>query len=1120
MVVDVSDFESFAGDHGWDQEIAHLYFEAFSIQDADDPAEVWQRLRSSNREFELASFGLGWEVSNAARSTAYPVRNTIRRLVSRQQTSASFPLTQYLRELMQNAIDVSVDGQTLAISFSVAENQMTFEHNGRSFLGPSQSSRLGEMGALLPVGETTKRGNFHSIGKFGIGFKGWMLFFNTIKHQHSDGTRSVDIQYSLPSNQLRDVTIHGPEAMENPDEIRKTKFVFSDVRDGRTDDFSDLTAESILTEWLPMIRFVDKNISISLNIHGVEREISHSAEELEPMNNEHFRILQFQTPIQQPVLFKCMYKDGNCSPDDLFSAPSGFDVSDNLPDCPECGDAQDVVRLEPETEFLIEETIAIQGRVQPQDEITGCVQQYIREESRQFESENEANNPWGSVTETDWYSQVKMHFGIQVNQQSDLPKPWLFSLAEITSSTGWIHGDMETLHENTPWCLDGPFFLDPDREHLDHETQLSKSANRLLMKQFLTRFVGRLARYLHDNEDLESIRLNSPFDRMINTQVDHGLSTWFSYLIQNANEDGEDQKLITYSELFGGFALFQNSASELINPNLARRIPERWELPGGRPVFEWLSEVGDLTHWPDVPAHITEQVDILNTDLAPLLYTVPEFTNTEFYQRMVECDLWERLSSEHRDLLDCDWIRLPLPEGTLAIVGATQGWPAPLNLLINEMKTEGVWFTNDVSVINNYSANDVAGRWTVARGTPTLRIPTEAEDSWWYNQLIAKSVEIGIQAPPSFFDEIQAYLEDETADFFLGEIMHFPSGANTSPTIHGRALVPFDHPVRSNQEQTYALRFGSSYTFRTGGTGGRLWRNFPDENFEKVVDTKQMMFEVGTTHHGTFNNEPMILIGYPINPFAIIELYISLLGVPEHSTMRGGFLIVNPQVNQDNLTRLRQQNWTKLPTISLSVDPLEYEFVWGEGFDYQGNEEYGNDSWNHKWEENVHRYVKHHENNRFYGRFMRLMNHASRSKEFIVRRLPMDQIYGHPEFTDSFHENTPRISIILQLNKARFSRNPAALRYVKMYRGGRNSPYSLKVANIMTPAQANLNEGMRRNLRVLDLEQFSVFTEANLAGFTLPLALENPPWLLSLDTLDGFIDEFELLKKSLMISKM
>ena len=41
MVVDGSDFESFAEDHGWDREIAHLYFEAFSIQDADDPAEVW-----------------------------------------------------------------------------------------------------------------------------------------------------------------------------------------------------------------------------------------------------------------------------------------------------------------------------------------------------------------------------------------------------------------------------------------------------------------------------------------------------------------------------------------------------------------------------------------------------------------------------------------------------------------------------------------------------------------------------------------------------------------------------------------------------------------------------------------------------------------------------------------------------------------------------------------------------------------------------------------------------------------------------------------------------------------------------------------------------------------------
>ena len=191
-----------------------------------------------------------------------------------------------------------------------------------------------------------------------------------------------------------------------------------------------------------------------------------------------------------------------------------------------------------------------------------------------------------------------------------------------------------------------------------------------------------------------------------------------------------------------------------------------------------------------------------------------------------------RLSNEHQDLLSCDWIRLPLPEGTLAIVGATQGWPAPLNLLINEMRQEGVFFTDDVSIINNYSANDVTGRWTVARGIPTLRIPTEAEESWWYNQLIAKSVEIGIQAPPSFFDEIQAYLEDETADFFLGEIMHFPSGANTSPTIHGRALIPFIIN-RLNQEQTYAQVW--LYTRRRKPEGHL--GNFPAEDLESG-DTK------------------------------------------------------------------------------------------------------------------------------------------------------------------------------------------------------------------------------------------------------------------------------------------
>ena len=195
-----------------------------------------------------------------------------------------------------------------------------------------------------------------------------------------------------------------------------------------------------------------------------------------------------------------------------------------------------------------------------------------------------------------------------------------------------------------------------------------------------------------------------------------------------------------------------------------------------------------------------------------------------------------------------------------------------------------------------------------------------------------------------------------------------------------------------------------------------------------------MMFQAGTSAHGTFSNEPMVLIGDPINPFAIIELYISLLQLPEHSRIRGGFLVANPQGNQMTMEKLRQLNWTKLPTISMPVDPLDYGFVWGDRYAYRGSEEFGNRSWNEPWSDNVHRNVRDHEHNQYYGRFMGLEQHEERKSSSKAPNgrytvIPNSQIYLMKTRISSSCDST---SSFLKYT----------LRYVKMNRSG-NVAYSL-----------------------------------------------------------------------------
>ena len=336
-----------------------------------------------------------------------------------------------------------------------------------------------------------------------------MIFFDSIQHEHTNGHTSVLVKYDYPSERVILGDIVGPLKCKLTHDKPNTKFHFSKVRKDKLNELQSINLYDILEEWTPMLRFVDNNVKINLDIHGERKVIEHTSKVLVPVNEEGFRILQFSTPIVKQPYFFCDYH--TCNRNVVINDDTEWDG--DLPEC-ECGDAENVTKIDGES--FTENLVAIESRISRSDFITQKVREYIAQESDFYQSGLDVNNPWNEVNEDDWYDQVRMRFGIETNYLQDgKTRPWLYSLAEITETTGWIDGDYEILHEDTAWSIDGPFFLHHNRKQLETDLDSSKLANFALIQQCLKRLVGRLAKFLHESESYSSLPLASPLDRMI-----------------------------------------------------------------------------------------------------------------------------------------------------------------------------------------------------------------------------------------------------------------------------------------------------------------------------------------------------------------------------------------------------------------------------------------------------------------------------------------------------------------------------------------------------------------------------------------------------------------------------
>ena len=767
-------------EYGWKPEVSQWYTEA--RENRHNPnAPIWQLLQNSENSFQAASWWLARRVIKDADSMTVAHRNSIRRLVSREETQGSFPFTQFIRELCQNALDATIPNQPLNITLKIDEDCMLFSHDGRTFNGPTPTSSEGEMASLYAPGMTTKKGSFKSEGRFGIGFKGWMLFFDRILHDHSNGEQRIQIGYNYQGDgySIPDLVVLGPDRPENTDQrLRKTSFKFSNP----TREYISPSVEDVIKEWSPMIRFARHSVNLSLDIMGQTAEIVHEINTLATpqhgtLEKEIFESLTRMELSDSNLLdqFQCNWKGcvdsmvfnhvPNCPScgsksnvkshlteggEILYSCTAQEECEDfllpDLPDCPEdgCGN-EDVTRRE--IELIAEERIiGIRSQIMHIDEISTAVSNYIQDEQQHYASlPNEDVNPWKDVTDEHWYEQTHLTLAVNLNQKV-VDSPWLYSMAEITSADAWPG---TTFHGTSRWLIDGPFFLSPTRKELKND-EIANQANAALLKFALSQCAPALAHHLDEHELLHLLNKATPFDDLIGGGNRNPSDNPFHAILWDlASSDGSVIRK-NYTEVFGGRSIYQNYNGELINANLIRRIPSSWKVGIGMSLSEWLQDKEDLMqeYFDFIPrTEINDISTILDETNTPLAWTIPEMENARLYGLLSDSNLLQQLADEHPSAVQQDWYRIPIDSGIKCFIFGDRPMNHPvLNQMSEFVIDSSVKFVDeDDKLVLKFRQKQA--EWIEVKGIHCLTVPSEATVEWWINRFIERLIRDGITLP-------------------------------------------------------------------------------------------------------------------------------------------------------------------------------------------------------------------------------------------------------------------------------------------------------------------------------------------------------------------------------------
>ena len=706
-----SKWEKQAEEWGWPKRCGSLYQTHLEQKkgkmDFDDPFLA---------ELSCASFWLMANLDN--RSNDVHIETGI---ISQLTNTAEeeLDLRKYTRELFQNAFDSFTGEQEGPLFFRIelSENNLRVYHNGKPFVGPSPRCPTGEMGALSQIGVTSKKLDFDLEGQFGIGFKGWSMFYKDVKVaccDPSDPSRSCRISWEVGPTYIQ---LNGLENGETGWGIEGLHRKFANL----AEDSFGVKLESPITtmyqfgEYYPdperkplptienleeelkgLTRFRNKSILVQIVVGERQSDLKHIAEEgpIPDSGYEGFRLLEFTNTI---------HRDGQKSSESKF--------------------------------------VGVRIPIDPHYRLSDPVDTFISSMNDKYRNRKVDNNPWKEVSSDDWFEKKSIIVGLRANQGQHEEAPsrhWMYSMAPIHESTVWTPGKDGKLQTTSPWVIDSPFWLAQNRLRLS-STEEHRHANAMLVKQAIYSGVPLLVG--NSGHDPETVYRKTPFDDFL---LDHCSpdehNDWrlkpFQEIFWRTIGNTSKWQIKPYREIFSS-GIFTGFDKKIIEVGEAVRIPDSWILEeSGEKLSSWLNRNMEFDEsWSNVIfTHSSGTPKLATEKTSSFVKTVPDIPSTRIYELLEESGKLVPLLEGFPSLKSVDWLHPPIDEGDCAYIFADG--PPPLgavtDFLWERCKEEGV----KIAPPKARESMDPSQEWEEKHGIYVVAIPQESEEAVWVDRMI------------------------------------------------------------------------------------------------------------------------------------------------------------------------------------------------------------------------------------------------------------------------------------------------------------------------------------------------------------------------------------------------
>ena len=1048
------DFKELADDWGWPEWCATIY------KAHDDASKNGIARDYSDRRLEsltAASFWLLTSVQGDAMKPKVKLRERLEALTT--SDDVRLDLGKFIRELFQNAYDVRPDDLDVPLKFQIyiSDKNLMISHNGRAFRGPSdQETHPGEMAALAEVGVSTKTSNFDVEGQYGVGFKGWVLFYDTVTVFCMDDKTPIQVSWKVTPDNVSLLENKFGETEQIHEGGFTTRYLFSNYHHSK----SLPTHDEIVGELKGLTRFRGSSVEIILHDNRVDPPL--------------------QTTLDHNVVTASSRSSSPGAPENKVMALSNTEMRAGK-------------TLNDNEYQAVQSEIKDEGRrglwATRETAIRASVSEFIDERRSKLEQANVPENPWEDITPDDWFRSKRITVGLRLDPQSDAPESrmWLHRLAPIHKDEKWPGQKIEA---DTQWIVDGPFWLQTDRYAMSVD-ETERFANAEMLRQALAYGAPALAEAIVREgraDHLSAVFCNTPFDVFL--EDENPEITDYSRIVLEKRQDLSISPK-PYSEIFPSSGIFVDYEGNFITPSDAIVIPLEWHLDEEKtPLINWINSECTLDqNWAKMPC-ITDssgEPRLVTKEDSAFIRTVPNISHEGLYSALESSGVLDLLKATYPSVTRQPWFK---PKMDSNIVGVIIGNEPPSTSLLDNLWEicRRNWVVKSPNVALSESLESEEGKWNFDKDVWCIQMVEEHTEGEWVDVLIRIIQEVCVeqtwgedgdlqylQISENEIKEMAGDVNSSDCSWFACRATPFrlqgypPRSIDLDET--NSAVVLVKRNIRRVDHSICKATLTGWESIRSSGEGGadytRLEWEPTKRDRARIKDRGNIiipstrddedevdLFEILKTHGG---KEVCLIAAPPLSPAALHNRMLEQIGTTDKEEAKevkdafNGFLLVIDQYGDHEPPDDISGGWEKIPRIIFTRGSdseaglkISYNGKLGQECELKtirnqvGRFKNSRDYKHHRFE--AHRESLH-------GHAMRIQKSedSSHRTNALIQDLPLTRLTHHlPD-----QEDRREIATILAINEASLSTTTSKIEIVRGHKDNQNDSWQLKTALVL-----------------------------------------------------------------------